>query len=238
MYDNENNWSAILGAHTDAISVNSLTRAVAIQSPIQYAVARLDAQVRLKAASMDDNSETVEGIATPVDCSAGFPVSAILVGGQQQVKFDFTANTSATEYTIYDKVMTSTQEAEPAAMVAPYSTTSYSAMNHTLVLENGTGDVMIAIEMTNTTGVDFYGAGGQLVPAGGKFYVCAKLLAEAATQTSGHVFKQDFVTTAKLTLKDLKSAYNTIPDLRTPQLEIGFSVDLTWQNGHTYEFEF
>lgn len=238
MYDNTNNWSAILAAHTDAISVNSLTRAVAIQSPVQYAVARFDTQVRLKEASLADNSETVEGIATPVDCSAGFPISAILVGGQQEVKFDFTANTSADEFTIYDNVMTSTREAEPATMLAPVSAVTYSPMNHTLVLENGTSDVMVAIEMTNTTGVDFYGAGGQLIPKDGKFYVVAKLLAAAATQTSSHVFKQDFTTTAKLTLKDLKSAYNTIPDLRTPQLEIGFSVDLTWQEGHTYEFEF
>ena len=56
--------------------------------------------------------------------------------------------------------------------------------------------------------------------------------------TPGHmIFKQDYKTTAKLRLKNLKNAYNTIPDLRTPQLEIGFAVDLTWQAGHTYELE-
>ena len=238
MYDNTNNWAAVLAAHTDATSVNSRTRAVAIQDAVQYAVARLDVQVRLKEASLADNSDEVEGVATAVDCSAGFPVTAILVGGQQQVNFDFTANTSAAEYTIYDKVMTSSVEASPVDMVAEYSTSTYSEVNHTLVLENGTGDVMVAIEMENNTGDDFYGAGGQLVPAGGKFYVVAKLEASAATETSSHVFKQDFVTTAKLTLKDLRSAYNTIPDLRTPELELGFSVDLTWQNGHVYEIEF
>ena len=239
MYDNTNDWATILAAHTDAISVNTLTRAVAITNAVQYAVARLDVQARLKAASLEDNSLTVEGVRTDVVCSAGFPITAILVGGQQQVKFDFTANTTATEMTIYDKVMTSTAETtSPADMVALYSTTIYSAMNHTLVLENGTSDVQVALEMVNTTGVDFYGAGGQLIPKGGKFYVVANLAASAATQTGGHVFKQDFTTTAKLTLKDLKSAYNTIPDLRTPQLELGFSVDLTWQAGHTYEFEF
>ena len=238
MYDNVNDWNAILDAHTDAVSVNSRTRAVAIRDAVQYAVARLDVQARLKAATLVDNSESAEGIATNVDCSAGFPISAILVGGQQQVKFDFTTNTSAPEYTIYDNVMASTREASPATMLALYSTTTYSAMNHTLVLENGTGDVMVALEMTNTTGKDFYGAANQLIPKGGKFYVVAKLEASEATETGNHVFKQDFVTTAKLTLKDLKSAYNTIPDLRTPKLELGFSVDLTWQDGHEYEFEF
>ena len=238
MYDNVNNWAAILAAHTDAVSVNSRTRAVAIENAVQYAVARLDVQARLKAATLVDNSESAEGIATNVDCSAGFPISAVLVGGQQQVKFDFTTNTAAPEYTIYDNVMASTREETPAPMVALYSTTTYSAMNHTLVLENGTGDVMVALEMTNTTGHDFYGAANQLIPKGGKFYVVAKLEASEADETDDHVFKQDFVTTAKLTLKDLKSAYNTIPDLRTPKLELGFSVDLTWQDGHEYEFEF
>lgn len=240
MYDNANDWDAVLGAHTDAVSVNSRTRAVAIEHPVQYAVARLDVQVRVKdiATGLEDNSASVVGadLKEDVDCSAGFPVSAILVGGQQRVGWDFTVKdfSSATnpEMTIYDDSL------NVEGMIAPQSATAYSDVNHTLVLENGTNDVMMAVELTNTTGVDFYGAGGQLIPKNGKFYVVAKLEAAAATETDGHVFKQDYTTTAKLTLKDLKSAYNTIPDLRTPQLELGFSVDLTWQSGHTYEINF
>ena len=231
MYDNTNDWNTILDAHTDAVSVNTKTRAVAIKDPIQYAVARLDVAVKLSNASMADNSESAEGIATAVDCSAGFPVTAILVGGQRQVKFDFTAQTTGTEYTVYDNVMnTNTMKAMPG--------TDYSDYNYTLLLENGTQDVMMAVEMQNTTTKDFYGVGNQLIPAGGKFYVVAKLTAALATETSGHVFKQDYTTTAKLNLTDLKKAYNTIPDLRTPQLELGFSVDLTWQSGHTYTIDF
>lgn len=234
-YDNVNDWAAILALHTDATAVNTKTRAVAITNPIQYAVARFDVQVKTAAAALADNSDVVEGVATAVDCSAGLPVTAILVGGQQAVNFDFTANTSATEYTIYDNVMASTVEATPAAMLA---TTSYSALNHTLVLENGTADVKIAVEMENKTGADFYGAGGQLIPKDGKFYVVGTLTAASATETGGHVFKQDYTTTAKLNLKDLRAAYNTIPDLRTPKLELGFSVDLTWQSGHEYTIDF
>lgn len=231
MYDNVNDWAAILNQHTDATAVNSLTRAVAIKDKVQYAVARFDVQVRLKAASLEDNSEAVTGSATAVDATAGFPISAILVGGQKQVGYNFKPTADANEYTIYDNVMAD------ASMRALPSADTYSSLNHTLVLENGTSDVMVAIEMTNTI-ADFYGAGGQLIPKDGKFYVVGKLLAASATETGGHVFKQDFTTTAKMTLKDLKSAYNTIPDLRTPQLELGFSIDLTWQNGHIYEFEF
>ena len=233
-YDNINDWAAILALHTDANAVNTRTRAVAITNPIQYAVGRLDVQVKLNAASLADNSESVEGVATPVDCAAGFPVTAILVGGQKNVGFDFTPNGS-TEYTIYDNIMASTAEATPADMIA---TTSLSAANHTLVLETAAAtDVMIAVELQNTTTVDFYGAGGQLIPAGGKFYVIAKLEAAEADETGTKVFKQDYTTTARLNLKSLQYAYNTIPDLRTPQLELGFSVDLSWESGNTYDID-
>ena len=76
-----------------------------------------------------------------------------------------------------------------------------------------------------------------IVPVGGKFYLVGQLTASAATETDTHVFKQDFTTTARVAIKDLKSAYNTIPDLKAPQLEIGLSVDLEWRAGHTYDLE-
>jgi len=226
-----NSWGDILLLHTAATSVNSLTRAVAIVNQIQYAVARLDVAAKVSSLSLTDNSESATGTATAVAVPAGgFPITAILVGGQRAVNFDFTAQTTGTEYTIYDNVM-----AAGSAMKASETLSSY---NHTLVLENGTQDVMVAVEMENNTGKDFYGMGNQLIPAGGKFYVIAKLAAASATETGGHVFKQDYKTIAKLTLTDLTKAYNTIPDLRTPQLELGFSVNLEWQAGHTYEINF
>ncbi len=230
-----NSWDDILALHTAPANVNSLTRAVAIEDKIQYAVARFDVTVKLDAASLADRSEEAVGIATAVDASAGFPVTAVLVGGQQSVKFDFTSTASGTELTIYDKTMTGGGDDYSEPMKA---TTAASSVNHTLVLENGTQNVRVAVEMVNTTGVDFYGANNQLIPAGGKFYVVAELDATKATVTAGHVFKQDYTTTANLTLKNLKTAYNTIPDLRTPKLELGFSVDLTWKAGHTYNIDF
>ena len=236
MYDGTNDWDAILLAHGDALSVNARTRAVAIKDPIQYAVARLDVAVRLDATALVDNSDNVEGTGTNVNCAGGFPVTAVLIGGQQDAKFDFTTAGSVdvaeiSSYTIYDNVI------DPAIVAEYKAVNNYSEANSTLVLENGTSNVMIAVEMLNDK-ADFYGAGNQLIPKNSKFYVVAELTATAATETGGHVFKQDYTTTAKLTLKNLRTAYNTIPDLRTPELELGFSVDLTWQNGHTYEIDF
>ena len=49
------------------------------------------------------------------------------------------------------------------------------------------------------------------------------------------VFVQDYTTTANFTIKDLKKAYVTIPDLRASQLQLGLSVDLKWQTGLTFD---
>ena len=232
MYDaNDTEWGAILNAHGDGTSVSTQTRAIVIEDTIQYAVARLDVQVKLNSESLADNSEAAVGIATPVSCAAGFKVTGILVGGQKNVGWDFTPITS-TEYTIYDNLMTN------SAMKA--ESTGYSVVNHTLVLENAQKtNVRIAVELENpSTGVDFYGVDNKLIAKGSKFYVIAELDATLATKTDRHVFMQDYVTTAKLTLKDLKHAYNTLPDLRTPKLEVGFSVNLNWKSGNTYEINF
>ena len=237
MYDGVKNWATILGAHTDAVSVNSKTRAVAIKELIQFAVARLDVTVKLANASLVDNSDLAVGVPDPlhpviVDCSEGFPVTAVFVGGQQAVNYEFTSTGAGTEYTIYDKNMNSN---------TMKATTSPSAVNHTLVLANKKDTkVRIAVELKNTI-ADFYGFENQLIPLNGKFYVVAELDPATITtgdKTDGHVFKQDFTTTANLTLLNLRKAYSTLPDLRTPQLELGFSVDLTWQDGNIYNVDF
>lgn len=232
VYDNTTNaWGDVLAAHEGPLSVNSRTRAVAITSPIEYAVGRLDVGVMTAASPLKDNSHNIQAVATDVAVpAAGFPITGILVGGQKQVKFDFTTNTTATEYTIYDKNMSyATMAATPSVM----STEHY---NHTLVLETAANTIVrIAVEMVNNTGKDFYGVGNQLIPAGGKFYVVAQLDPNGKTSaTENKVFKQDYTTTAILTLQNLRNAYNTIPDLRTPKLELGFSVNLEWRTGDTY----
>lgn len=231
-YNATNTWAQILALHDDAVAVNTRTRAVAIKNPIQYGVARLDVQVKLQDGVLEDNTPV-----TPQEITcASYPVTAILVGGQKNVDYNF--HPIGTDvYTIYDNSMTAPTLTPATTMNA---TTSYSAMNSTLVLETVGGDgsdkdVRIAVELENASGKDFIGVDGCLIPAGGKFYVVANLSAAASSETNKKVFKQDYTTTAKLNLKSLKNAYNTIPDLRTPKLELGFSVDLNWTPGHTYE---
>ena len=230
----ENNWSWVLtqyGAGNANTSVNSKTRSIALTSPINYAVGRLDVKVKLNSANLNDNATPS---AASIVCNNKFQLAGVLIGGQRNVGFDFTPDTYPTTspvYTIYDNQMTSTINV----------TTEYGAANSTLVLETyaddaaatDNDDVIIAIELINNTESDFIGADG-VIPNGGKFYMVGKLTAASAETTPKKVFLKDYITTAQLNIVDLTKAYNTIPDLRTPTLEIGLSVDLSWTAGTTY----
>ena len=251
--DTENNydWAAITGpTNYEAGSyVKPSTRSVAILDPIQYAVGRLDATVKLKenvATLYDHNGE-----AYAVNPTDGFTVTGILIGGQKQVKYDFTTNTTADEYTIYDNITKSN------GTITVKSATA-SAPNYTLALETKAGEsVYVAVELLNN-GDDFQGIDG-VVPAGCKFYLVAQLTPSTGSgydaTTMNQVFRQDYKTIANFTIPTgyaktdtaaghfdpttgntvgLGKAYNTIPDLRSPKLELGLSVDLTWQQGITF----
>jgi len=226
-------WADILAQYDNKYSVNSTTRSIALVDTIQYAVARFDVSVKIGGtdnALVDNNPVTTANkVANP---AGGYAMKAVLVGGQKNVGFDFTPATypgTSNEYVIYDSLMTSNINAIYGA---------YSAANPTLVLETAANqDIVIAVEFVNTSGVDFYGKDG-IVPAGGRFYLVGKLPAASATRTENKVFKQDYTTIANITIPNLQNAYNVIPDLRAPQLEIGMLVDLYWKAGTTYEINF
>lgn len=236
-------WENILKNYSnDNASVQASTRSIALKNQIQYAVGRLDTKVTL-ASTLKDHTGVV---VTP--SSDGFPVKSILVGGQKAVDWQFQATTAdgATQYTIYDKNV-------PSGMAAK---TDGSAVNHTLVLETiADQPAYMVVELENNTGKDFSGHNGEIIKAGANFYMVAKL--DPSSQTSGEVtqpgttkltkvFQQDYTTTANLKIvenngtnhdKGLGAAYNVIPDLRTPALSIGLSVDLTWQSGLTFNVD-
>ena len=81
--------------------------------------------------------------------------------------------------------------------------------------------------------MDFYGKDG-VVPNGAKFYLVGELDPgkTGLTLPTGvdRVFVQDHITTANFTIKDLKKAYNCIPDLRTSGINVGLAVDLSWKS--------
>jgi hypothetical protein len=240
-YQNGASWESILGEYAnDNASVSSTTRSIAIKDTIQYAVARLDVRVKTKENDYLVDNDSVLANNHVANPAGGYQITAVLVGGQKNVGYDFTPETyngsAAGSFTIYDSIMTNTMRT---------STGTYSERNSTLVLESEEGDgkdVYVAIELINSSAKDFYGVDG-IVPRGAKFYLVGKLTAAGSTvkdannNTIQRVFIQDYTTTASFSIKDLKSAYSVIPDLRAPSLEIGMSVDLTWQAGTEYTIE-
>lgn len=226
--------------------VTAQTTGIALKNVINYAVANLVTTVKCKYSVLEDNAKNManeQANRKVIVPTQGFTVTGILVGGQpNSVDWQLLpATDSNRDMMVYDKSIVSGMAA----------TTTKSSENYTLVLDNrkitSTGlsnadDVYIAVEFTNTTGTDFYGADG-LVKADATFYMVAKLDADAAEGVSNSasrksVFEQDYKTIANLTIGSLANAYNCIPDLRSTQLQLGLAVDLSWQAGITFDVEF
>lgn len=238
-------WEAVTDNYLDgAVAAN--TRSVIMKKQVQYAVGRLDVNVKVKPETIiNDNSKSDGGqpVSVPTE---GYKLTGVLIGGQKQVGWDFTP-IGADEMTIWDNDMTSTITAKQGA--------DFAGPNHTLALETKTNTAInIALEFVNT-GNDFCGVGHNVIPAGTKFYLVAQLDPSSNTTYKeqdpetpwapgsafiNQVIKQDYVTTVNLTIgaNSLKSAYNVVPDLRSPKLEFGLSVDLHWRKGITFDVEF
>ena len=221
-------------------SVQPTTRSIAMRQNINYGVANLATTVKCGEASLPDNtdltvtdpSEFPGTVAVP---EAGFTVTGLLIGGQPtKVCFNFQPSDDAFDYTIYDNNLTNIVAKNGAA----------STHNYTIVLPNDKGrtateqnTVNVAIELTNNSGVAFRGQDG-IIPDGGKFYLVGQLDPKDHNVTNvanPAVFMSDYMTTMNLTIKSLKSAYNTIPDLRSTKLQLGLSVDLDWQAGLQFD---
>lgn len=212
-------------------AVESSTKTVGLKDPVQYSVAVLKSTVKCDAATLKDNGQSKGGLKADQDVpvNSGFPVTGILIGGQpESVDWKYEPTTEAFANTIYDKNMNGTITAGTTA----------STPNYTLVFDNKSTDkkpVFVTIELTNNSGMDFYGQDG-IIPKDAKFYLVGKLDPDATEGVTNpnsvdRVFVQDHTTKANFTIKDLKKAYNCIPDLRTSGINVGLAVDLSWQNG-------
>ena len=218
-------------------AVESSTKTVGLKDPVQYSVAVLKSTVKCDAATLKDNGQSKGGLKADQDVpvNSGFPVTGILIGGQpESVDWKYEPTTEAFANTIYDKNMNGTITAGTTA----------STPNYTLVFDNKSTDkkpVFVTIELTNNSGMDFYGQDG-IIPKDAKFYLVGKLDPDATEGVTNpnsvdRVFVQDHTTKANFTIKDLKKAYNCIPDLRTSGINVGLAVDLSWQEGITFNVD-
>lgn len=230
-------------------AVVSSTRFVALQQPVLYGVASLKSTVKCVSNTLTDNAKDKgqhesDNSITVDDTS--FPITGILIGGQpKQVGWNFeaanTVTTNEFKYTIYDCDMNKGTNLTAAVTGTPEP-------NYTLVLDNkdnsgvtSQNKVYITIELENKAS-DFFGAEG-LIPKGSKFYMVGELdpYASGITQPTGktldHVFVKDHTTIANFTIKNLKKAYNHIPDMRSSKYNVGLAVDLSWKTGITFDVD-
>lgn len=238
-------WATFVGSAYNAADnmVKASTQSVALLNPLQYGVANLETQIKFAAENLvvtkkvvtnqatgETTDETVESV--PVK---NLTLTGILVGDQKNVDWQFKPVAADPAVVVYDTDLIKTN----------FDEKDFQTASQTLVCET-TEDkqyVNVALEFVNNTEEAFTGVDG-IVPVGAKFYLIGKLdISEAAynytKKTTGNeklIFEQDFKTIAKFLINKLQgTAYNNIPDLRSPELELGLSVDLEWQAG--YEFD-
>lgn len=233
------NWT---GKNFDEKAVENSTRTVGLKDPVQYSVAVLKSTVRCKEATLEDNAKEAGGFKANQSITVNdnsFPVTGILIGGQPaSVDWKYEPTSSETfENTIYDNAMN-------GSMYAKYASEVPTVGNYTLVFDNkktgAENSVYVTIELENKSGQAFYGKDG-IIQKDTKFYLVGTLNPnkEGLSKPAGvnRVFVQDYVTTANFKIKDLKSAYNCIPDLRTSGINVGLAVDLSWKEGITFDVE-
>ena len=254
--DNWTNWGN---------AVQPTTRTIALQNTINYGVASLKTTIKAISSDgfLDDNQQILSGGSLNnqrIAIGEGFTVTGILIGGQPStVDWNFLPGTSETfTKTVFDRDMPKDATGDIKVIAKNYASDSETSTPfYTLLLDNmvtGTGvgdtqkDVNFAIELVNTSNTDFYGFDG-IVAAGQKFYLVGKLsVSEGGNITfpsdtdyrfpgngTKRIFVQDYTTNLNVTFKSLKNAYVTIPDLRASNLQLGLSVDLTWQSGLTFD---
>lgn len=240
-------------------AVAATTRTIVLKENINYGVALLKVTAKCASGTLEQNKtynvDGTEATTSNVDVPAdGFPVTAVLVGGQpDKVDWKFLptgendATAAAFTKTVYDNTI-------PAGMTAKSSTASNA--NYTILLDNRKVDVTsnpsstnaqenvyLVLELKNNSGVDFNGANG-IIKKDAKFYVVGTVSPYVDTDTyalknwtgeteitNPSIFMRDYVTTLNVSINTLKNAYNTIPDLRPTNLALGMSVDLVWKQG-------
>ena len=246
--------------------VLATTRSIALKNNINYGVACLETTFTCEGTTLEDNRENVvtgsqnQTITIP---SEGFQVTGILIGGQpENVNWQFINAGINRDYVVYDKKLSDIKAGRNGASSAANYTLVFD--NWTSA-STGQEPVNVAIELVNTA-ADFYGVDG-IVAYGQKFYLIGQLDPTGKTISwptypdsysgaddtlpksydgrypvkagsgNNRVFVQDFTTTANFTIKSLKNAYVTIPDLRASKLQLGLSVDLNWQSGLVFNVD-
>lgn len=214
-------WSDFLDTYYNSSrSVNSDTKAVAAENPLQYGVANLQMTLTgMSATLLDAKDEEVSNTSM-----ATLPLKGIIIGGQHTVGFNMKPQGEQTDV--------------DSRFIYETNIISGNSTN-TLVLQSYDGEkVPVMLEFENKTGFPFTGKDGIVYP-NTRFYLIAMLTpAEgSASDYANRVFTQDYTTTLTARITSLANAYTCMPDLLAPRLEIGVQVVMKWIQSTTVNIE-
>lgn len=225
-YDSNNTWDDVLSQYEhDKGVLNPDIKAVAIIDPLQYGVAHLEVMLKKVAtATVKDAADADITIGT-----SDFPLTALITGNQHPLGFDFKPN-STDSYFMYDPSVTSGVCLSSSDYL---NSSDVSAVTHTLVLQsNDEEEIAIVLEFQNNSTQTIEGVNHDLIYPGTKFYLVAKVKPDAvipgADDYKKRVFTQDRITTMTMQVKSLAKAYNVLPNLLSPRLEVGVQVVTDW----------
>ena len=210
-------WESILDEYRLGKVVNSSTHSVALDDPLQYSCSMLVATVQATATILGDNDGD-----NRTYCSAAgtnFPITGILISSQFRQKYNFTPDDSSDEYNLYDRNITGV-----------YLTTSESAQIRTLVFPTPADrDIYFYLELRNDSEESFTGAEGVIVP--GQYFYLAGKLEKSTDPNLPQVFMQDHLTTARCRVSSMENAHICVPEMGSPQLQLGVQTAVNWKIG-------
>lgn len=224
-------WQSIFDQYTYGSIVVPGAESAALKDPLQYGVAMLEVNMNY-ALSPGNTQLLLDSQNNAVDVrNDHFPLTGIIVGEQKNQEFNFTPTMSGSGLYVYDTEVNN--GSTPKIYIAGQSSGLVFQPVQTLVVQTEDGqDVHLALEFQNNSGADFYGANGNKIAAGSRFYLIATLEYASATNSGSGalsaVFVHDHVTQVTFSVNSLAKAYNTIPELRDPQLEIGVVTKIEW----------
>lgn len=214
-------WSAFLDTYYKGpTTVTTNTKAVAVENPMQYGVAKLDLTLTSMSTPLKDAKNEV---VTNANMST-MPLTGVIIGGQHTVGFNMKPQGEQTDVDgrfIYD------------TNIIDGNKTS------TLVLQSYDNEkVPVILEFENNTGHAFTGKDGT-VYQGARFYLIAMIdpANKGEGDFAGRVFTQDYTTTISMSVASLAKAYTCMPDLLAPRLEIGVQVVTKWIQATTTTVE-
>ena len=217
----DKSWSDFLDTYYKGPkAVNTETKAVAVNNPIQYGVAKLNLTLTTMSATLRDaKNEVVSNTSMTT-----LPLTGVIIGGQHTVGFDMKPQGEQTDVDgrfIYE------------TNIIDGNKTS------TLVLQSYDEEkVPVILEFENNTGNAFTGKDGTVYPDT-RFYLIGMIdPAEKGTgEYANRVFTQDYITTMSMSVTSLAKAYTSMPDLLAPRLEIGVQVVTKWIQATTTNVE-